>query len=109
MTTDRATEYALELIDRIRSALDEMERVAREADGGHFYMSYVDPGVLEHIERHDPAAVLRLVDALRRIVDQIHIVRPFLTEPVHQNYAYVIDWNLRMLARGLGINTEEPR
>lgn len=81
-----------DLVDRLRAALDETERVARAAGaawtlegerdellldfGGHtttaigFYEDdALRPAEAAHIVRHDPASVLRMVAAHRKILN----------------------------------------
>jgi hypothetical protein len=68
-----------ELIDKIRAALNQDERIAiaaaRTDDGreGNWtpvgLQSRFDARVDDHIARHDPARVLRQVAAMRKILD----------------------------------------
>lgn len=87
----------VDLVQWLRAQLDEDERIARAvedrsapwdgqwmADGnsavrtlnGHVLFYRHDerplkPGLTEHVARHDPARVLREIDAKRRIIDEI--------------------------------------
>jgi hypothetical protein len=83
-----------ELINFVRLQLDEDERIARKATSGDPWrmegmsirggtrMNHTDvlvvrhtwPQEAEHIARHDPARVLREVDSLRKIVDDLAAV-----------------------------------
>lgn len=82
------------LVDRIRAALDETERVARAAhyDGQRWYaqdelverwpadevVTTADRKVeATHIARHDPASVLRQVAAIRKLLE-LH--EPFIAD-----------------------------
>jgi hypothetical protein len=88
----------MELVEWLRARLDEDEQVAREASPGEWRPDaapdgrwYIDPGHdtddvgqaarradAEHIARHDPARVLREVEAKRRILDLHADTRPYV-------------------------------
>jgi uncharacterized protein YlaI len=62
-----------ELAAFLKARLDEDERTARAAirdDPGHMFMKHSQPQEIAHIARHDPARVLRDVEAKRRIIDE---------------------------------------
>lgn len=68
----------------------------REGSVGHL-RRFGSTWIPTHIALHDPAAVLRDVEATRRIVDQITIAVPFLgsADPA---YRTALEWILRTLA-----------
>lgn len=65
-----------DLIDSLNAQLDEDEAMARViVDGDHWHGIHVDSAteVAVHIERHDPARVLREVESLRRVINDYRI------------------------------------
>lgn len=68
-----------DLIARLREAIDKTEQIARAAVGFDYGVKdWADDGdpVNVHIARHDPASVLRMVAAHRKILE-LHACAPY--------------------------------
>jgi hypothetical protein len=95
-----------DLVERIRAALNETERVARAvtAEGWHEDIAKpegwneYDEAVREHIVAHDPERELRMVAAHRKILDEC--VRTL----EHEDYGHwLANQTLTVLAKAYGV------
>ncbi len=85
----------------LRARLDEDERVARAAvDFDYGVRDWADDGdpVNAHIARHDPARVLREVEAKRRLLEQFRLRGDSVRAVVRPVTGGVWDDLLRLLA-----------